>query len=319
MKKEFFRQLKVSEIKCKEKSEIGDLAEVAELNWNQYTIIPYFIPEIYKNSRKFMKHASEVKLKRVYSIEELTKYRKIKTPVQMRAEAFDKIKGHFFSGYSFMPVAGKDKRKRKVSLVECLEGARIFAYSHQKKIPIKIKIYDKAERVKSEGADAVVEVPSRTEKEKRIQFKMVCIPLMDYPYKYAVSFSINSDHSCPSKRFGEIRYRYFHEKESSRIINLCAHEIAAYFKLIEKELNEKKNIVPLQMSQFAIPTQKTVDCYLKWENNTLIYDKNLKTKSKIRKPNSAEKEIGLWALVEKFGHDATFYSQEKISNYNWTF
>ena len=75
------------------------------------------------------------------------------------------------------------------------------------------------------------------------------------------------------------------------------------------------------MCQFAIPTQETVNYYLKLENNLLIYDENLKNKNKLKKPNRAEKEISLWALVKYLGHDKTFYSKKSrdgnVADYKW--
>ncbi|HLD38324.1 MAG TPA: hypothetical protein VJA20_02695 [Candidatus Nanoarchaeia archaeon] len=317
VKKIFFKEATIKEIKKKNKVKINFLYEISHLKQNEYTIINSFIPKNYQNSRKFMKHGLEVKPMRYYSLEHALKIEK--TPVQLREEAFNKINSYEFCGYSFMPL-GKDKRKRKVSLIECLEGARIFAYSHQKKSPIKIKSYDDAKRVKKEGAEIIAEVSSRTKKERKNKFKLVSVPVKDSLEKYAVSLNIGSDHSCLSKRFN-IRYRYNDDKESSGIVNICAHEIAAYLELIQQELDKKKNIVPVQMCQFAIPTQETVNYYLKLENNVLIYDKNLKNKNKLRKPNRAEKEISLWALVKFLEYDKTFYSKKSrdgdVADYTW--
>jgi len=317
VKKTFFRESTKAEIKEKNKIIIEELHEIANIKQNEYAILYSFIPKNYENSRKFMKHGPEVKPMRYYSLEHALKIRK--TPVQLREEAFNKINSYEFCGYSFMPL-GKDKRKRKVSLVECLEGARLFAYSHQTNAKIFAKPYDKPERVDKEGAEVIIEVPSRTKKEKRNKFKLTSVPIKDSQEKYAISFNFGSDHSCPSKKFN-IRYRYFSDKESSGIVNICAHDIAGDLQLIEQELNKKKNIIPLQMCQFAIPTQETVNYYLKLENNLLIYDENLKNKNKLRKPNRAEKEISLWALVKYLGHDKTFYSKKSrdgnVADYKW--
>ena len=317
VKKTFFKENTIGKIKIKNLVKINSFYEIANLKQNEYTILPSFIPKYYKNSRKFMKHGPEVKPMRYYSLENALNI--IKTPVQLREEAFNKINSYEFCGYSFMPL-GKDKRKRKVSLIECLEGARLFAYSHQTNAKIFIKSYDKPKRVDKEGAEVIVEVPSRTKKEKRNKFKLFPVPIKDSLEKYAISLNIGSDHSCPSKRFN-IRYKYSDDKESSGIINICAHEIAAYLELIQQEWDAKKNMIPVQMCQFAIPTQQTVDYYLKLGNNILIYDNNLKNKNKLRKPNRAEKEIGLWALVKSLGHDKTFYSKKSrdgdVADYRW--
>ena len=75
------------------------------------------------------------------------------------------------------------------------------------------------------------------------------------------------------------------------------------------------------MSQFAIPAQKTVDYYLKLENNLLIYDPKLACKDKLRRTNRAEKEIALWFLVETLGHDETFFAKKSrdgdVADYDW--
>ncbi len=317
VKKNFFKENTIGEIKRKNKIKINSLYNILNLKQNEYAIIPSFIPKQYENSRKFMKHGKEVKPARYYFLEDAIRIGK--TPVQLREEFFNQIKNYEFCGYSFMPL-GKDKRKRKVSLIECLEGARIFAYSHQKNAPIKIRAYADAERVKKEGAEVVAKVPSRTKGERKIQCKLTSVPYKDSLEKYIISLNIGSDHSCQSKRFN-IRYRYSDDKESSGILNICAHEIAIYLELIQQEWDKNKNMIPVQMCQFAIPTQETVNYYLKFENNVLIYDENLKNKNKLRKPNRAEKEIGLWNLVKHLGHDRTFYSKKSrdgdVADYKW--
>ena len=102
---------------------------------------------------------------------------------------------------------------------------------------------------------------------------------------------------------------------------ICAHEIAAYLTLIDNEWEEYKNIIPLQMSPFAIPTHLTVDYYKRWNNNILIRDKSLSSKDQLRKPNRAELEIALWTLVKKMKHDKTFFAKASrdgnLRDYNW--
>ena len=317
-KKPFFQEATKAEIKRKKLVEVERLADVEKLQDNEYAVFPSYVPRGFASARKFMKHGQEVKPKRYWSLEQAVK--ETKTPVQLREVAFDSIEGHYFCGYSFMPL-GKDRRKRKVSLIECLEGARIYAYSHQvDNAKIKIKPYDDAKRVRIDGTEVVVEVPSRTAGERKFRFKLISVPVIDSIEKYVVSLNIGSDHSCSSKRFN-IRYKYTDDKEGSGIVNVCGHEIAAYFELIDFYWNTRKNIIPLQMCQFAIPSQRTVNYYLKFENNVLIKDENLTSKDKLRKPNRADKEIALWSFVRAFKHDATFFSMAErdgnLRNYKW--
>jgi len=315
-KKTFFREATKAEIKKKKiiAAELPDLLDVADC---EAIIVDSLVPRGYDSSRKFMKHGLEVKPKRYYSLDHAL--REGKTPVQLREKAFNDISDDKFCGYSFVPL-GKDGRKRKVSLIECLEGARIFSYSHQVNgADIKIRPYVDSKRVRKDGASIVCSVPSRTQKQPKIPVKLLSVPVIDSSEKYVISLGIGSEHSCPSKRFN-IRYRYLEGREGSGIVNVCAHEIAAYLGVIE-HFWDKKNIIPLQMSQYAIPTQETVDYYLKLGNSVLIRDESLKNKDKLRKPNIADKEIALWNLVRNLGHDKTFYSKSSrdgnVADYNW--
>jgi hypothetical protein len=319
VKKSFFYDATKAEIKKGNQVDVIEIPEFLNLNPDQFTVVSPFVPKGFESARKFMKHGKEVLPQRYHSLDQSVSDGR--TPVQLREEAFDKIKDSNFCGYSFMPI-GRDRRKRKVSLVECMEGARIFAYANQVNgTGIDIRPYADAARVRREGAEIVFRVPSRTKGEKKTEFKMTSMPVRDSKEKYLIAQGVGSDHSCPSKRFN-IRYRYTDDKESSGIVNVCAHEVAAYFKTVQHFVENEKNVIPLQMSPFAIPSQMAVDYYTKLGNNVLVEDKDLKGKDKLRKLNRAEKEIALWGLVKTFGHDDTFYSKNSrdgnVADYSWT-
>ena len=316
-KKSFFREATKAEIGKKNFVKIAKLSDIANLSNNEFTIINPLVPRGYESTRKFMKHGLEVKPRRYYSLDQAVIDGR--TPVQLREQAFNNLKRHDYCGYTFLPI-GRDRRKRKVSLIECLEGAGIYAYSNQVRgTEIKIKPYADSKRVRRDGAEIICNVPSRTKGEPRIKFKLVSVPIVDCSEKHIVSLNIGSDHSCLAKRFN-IRYRYTDDKESSGIFNICAHEIAAYLKVIDYYWGEK-NIIPLQMCQFAIPSQETVDFYLRLMNNVLVRDNSLQSKDKLRKPDRGDREIGLWDWVDNLGHDRTFYSKKSrdgdVADYNW--
>jgi len=316
-RKAFFREATKAQIKKGNLVEIAGLTEIAGLKADDFAIISGLVPRGFESARKFMKHGQEVRPKRYYSLEQAIQDGR--TPVQLREQAFDNLEGINYCGYTFMPL-GRDRRKRKVSLVECMEGARLYAYSHQVMgAVIEVKPYAESKRVRIDGAEIVTRVPSRREKESKTTLKLISVPVVDSPEKHAISLNLGSDHSCPSKRFN-IRYRYTDDKESSGIINVCAHEIAAYLGVIEHYWG-KKNMIPIQMCQYAIPSQEAVNYYLRLGNNVLVKDESLKSKDKLRKMNRAEKEIALWALVKELGHDRTFYSKKSrdgdVADYNW--
>lgn len=272
------------------------------------------IPPRYKQPRKFMKHGQEVKTRRFRSLEEAIESRI--TPVQLREEAFNDLNSPFRCGYSFKPFVGNDKRTRKVSLVECVEGTKIYCYPHQQRgfLPsIDVQPYDEAARVEKEGAEIVVRVPSRIKKASRYELKFSSIPVIDTKNKWGITHQISTDHDCQSKRFN-IRYTYTRDKEDSRVFNFCAHEVAGYLAIINHYWTNKKNVIPLQMSQFAIPTQETIKFYEKLCGNCLIQEDKTE---KPRKLNQAEKEILLWGLVYKLKHDRTFFAKGKVKEYAW--
>ncbi|MBW2996186.1 hypothetical protein KY332_02680 [Candidatus Woesearchaeota archaeon] len=271
------------------------------------------IPGEYSDSKKFMKHGKEVKPKRTYTLREMVKQRKI--PVKIREEAFETIKNPYFCGYSFVP-AGRDKVKRKVSLVACLEGNRIYCYAHQVRFTgIDVGQYDDARRVEIEGATVPVRVPSRTKGQRKHEFNLNSVAIEDTPDKYSIAYEIESEgHLCKHKQY-MFRYRPKRGHEKSKIINICPHEIAAYMEAVDMYWNEDKNIIPLQMSQFVVPTQFFVDQYKKiCRQIAFEKDGNLKV------PNFAQKEILLWAIVQREGHDKTCFASEgtKVRRYNWS-
>tara|TARA_Y100000310_G_C20527654_1_gene736856 strand:+ start:13 stop:684 length:672 start_codon:yes stop_codon:yes gene_type:complete len=218
-----------------------------------------------------------------------------------------------------MPIVGNDKRKRKVSLVECLEAARIFHYAHNIATGIEFdpKPYGNSKKVKNEGAVIPMRVPSRTKKSPKYEFNLISVPIIDSPDKFTVSQSIvTTGHHCKRKQF-DFGFNFEKDRESSKVFNWCAHEIAAYLKVMDHYWNEEKNIIPLEMNQFAIPTMETVEYYKRLSDSVLIRDENSQTIDKLRKLNKSEKEILLWGFIYKHNHDETFFATEKIENYDW--
>lgn len=307
MRKGFFKKETVASIRKKDKIEASNnlVEKILDLENKDYLEIKRdLVPEHY-TPKRFLKHGTELKLQRTYSQRETLEKKLI--PVRQRQEAFNKIKHPFYSGYTFVP-SSKDRKIRKVSLTNCLEAAKLYFYAENLASKISIKAYSDSQRVKKEGAVFAVKVPSREKKKHSYEFNLVSVPFIDNDEKYTISSSIRTEgHLCKEKQF-MFRYKYGTSKEGSDYHYICAHEIAAYIKVAETSWNKDKNIVPLQMSQFVLPTQFFVDYYKKLENNCLIDGKNL---------NKAEKEILLWSLVQKQGHDKTCFATEKILNYDW--
>jgi hypothetical protein len=277
-------------------------------------ILGDMVPDEYISSKKFFKHGKDVKIKRFRTLDDVIVNSGY--PSQSRKKAFDNLPDNLFSSYSFKPIVGTDKTTKRIPLVECFEGAKLYCYIHQDtgnlfSPEINVKPYDDSSKVVYEGAEILLKVPSREKKHNRYEFKFSSVPVADHQNKFGIGYSIKTDHVCGSKRFN-IRYNNILSRDKSKVDTFCAHEIAGYFSIIDsyKELS----LVPYEMNQFAIPNQFSINFYNKLDNNCLIHTWS---GNKPRKLNRAEKEILLWDLVRKFDHDTLFAHSGKLRDLNW--
>ncbi|MFH1770711.1 MAG: hypothetical protein ABH828_04080 [archaeon] len=320
-KKTFFKESTVGQIK--QYSKIIEVSRnlvqnIINLKEDEGLIIKAnIIPSRFKGSRHFMKHGADVKLHRYKSIDEAIDDDML--PASRRIEALNNIKDPYKSGISFKPFVGTDFRTRKISLVENVEGTKIYTHAHQPEsnqftANIDVKPYSDAARVRMDGAEVTTKIPSRRKNHKRHEVKLLSVPVEYGIFKWGIAYAISTVHHCESK-FYNIRYTSEHSKESSKIFNFCAHDVAAYLSTIDYYIKRGKK-VPLHMSQFAIPSEKTVDYYNKLLHNVLIQTSK---DEKARKLTIAEKEILLWGLVLKEKAGSTFMAQghAKVRNYNW--
>ena len=350
-KKEFFRKRTAAQImKGKELLYTSDRLNLAEqverLSENEVLVITdNIIPKKYypresgnellyertfANS-KFLKHGTEVKPRRSYSLEETIRNRKL--PFQQRREAMEALAGYdsaqFYSGYTFRPATDTgDSRARKLSLVQCVDGAALFAYAMNNTGGFEVKnrgTIEKAKKAEKEGSTFELSVPSRREKKGRYKVIWDSVATIDSQEKYAIANRARPAHQCDYLTYKNMRYKFISDKESSDIINICAHDIAAYLGIIENQKDESFNLIPLQMSWIAIPTQYTVDMLKKARNQAVLQYKDAKGKERYAPLNQAEQEIFLWNLTHREirnnpgheGYDKLWFAKEKITNYRF--
>ena len=248
------------------------------------------------------------------TLEELIKNGK--RPLDIRRKIFDnlKIDEYEVAAYGYWGI--RKNQHRRIHLVDCIKGARLFAYSElnkDKKEKIVIRKYD---LIKNDdggigmGADILMEIPSEQVNKDPYDITLRSVPVLDDKDKYAIIFDFDADHVC---RFRVSRSSGAYK---GREPLQDFHIVAAYLEFAHHELKVNKNIIPLEQCPFAIPTQKTADFYNKLTRNTAIQyvDRDKKVR---RAVTSAEKEILVWRFVEKYGHDETFYATKKLKNYKW--
>ena len=181
-KKKFFREASKVDIKRE--------CTLIEVDWRDPEMIPRLLslnegealvvnsplfPKYFKNSRAFMKHGEELKPSKRALLSQIVANRK--APYEFRKEAFDRIEGPYLAGYSFRPfipfglknLMSGDNRIRRISLVECIEGAKISAYANQEQFTeplIEVQKYIDAREALRTGGTFHVRTTSRTEKKK---------------------------------------------------------------------------------------------------------------------------------------------------------
>ena len=281
------------------------------------------IPAQFENSNKFLKHASPVEIflkDRDGEISYRNEDGSIPIPVELREKEFNAVNNKAHPGYSFMP-------DNIVQLTECLEAARIFhhsyhTYPHQLEglCLIEVKPYDDALKVAEEGTVAVIKISSRRQNIPRYKYSYIYVPVLDNENEFEIISKLKTKgHCCELKQYS-FKYNLPDDPDPSDRDFWCAHEIAAFWRLIDfyKHMRGIKIPAAIKMNPFAIPTQYGVNLYKKIISKTLIRDEDLETKDKLRKPEKGEEEVLLWGSVYIHKHKKTFYAENKLlRDYNW--
>lgn len=276
-------------------------------------------------ARKCYKHGDFMGLDQPRSQAEA--YRDRRIPLALRAEAFSAISNIHddvlnFVGYSFWPVQGRDRRERRVPFVWLPEAARLFAYAETMAGGIKVKAYDDARRVASEGAKVICSVPSRTRKKPRYNLRLESVPMDGATERRAVIWSLKSNFEIsPEHRdFATIRYTWESERRDSDVFMFYLQDIAAYIA-VAGDSWKNHNLTPMEMNPFALPSRHQAEFYKKLCNNVLVYDPTSQSKDKLRKPYVAEKSILLGRAIAVFGHDDFAFwdpaRDGRLKDYDW--
>tara|TARA_Y100000310_G_scaffold313510_1_gene361944 strand:+ start:188 stop:1252 length:1065 start_codon:yes stop_codon:yes gene_type:complete len=303
----------------------------------------HIIPgKFYKNtktgaeaSRKCLKHGDLIALSQPQSQAEA--YSSPEIPLAIRAKDFSQLESIReedinYIGYSFRPVQGRDRTKRVVPFVWIPEGIKLFGYAEnltKKGIEI-VNSYSDAERVRKEGANVVVTVPSRTKGKQRYEFRLINVPMIRGNENLASVLGLKPailqdelgepKKGRPTHDTFNIRYTWASGREGSEVMTFYPQDIAAYIGIIKDE-SKKHNLTPLEINPFALASNHQAEFYTKLNNNVLIFDPTLTSKDKLRKPHLAEKCILLARAIGKFGHDEFSYwdpgRDGKLKDYDW--
>jgi hypothetical protein len=319
-KKRYFREPGIREIKAGKQLQgvSQDLVfHILTLNRrNTALVLPPLIP---KNSAKRSKKKGRVvELADTRDLEAITNLSNL-DPRTVRENAFDQVSAKPHFGYIYYnPETGK---KVQILLADCIEATWLFTYPHQGHLfvdPITVESYTGEGGITSPerlGGQFIVTLPSRgkgVDSEGRTNYpsphiiKVDNIAIYDNEHKIRIAWRVTdqTEHSCPAKTYGNLKFPT-HPR-------LCVHDITAVLAVVDQQA-QSGNVIPYQTTPIAIPTELTVDYYMKLIDNCLV-----EQDGKARKLNLAEREVLLWGLVNKLGYDETFNPQgKKLRDYDF--
>jgi len=244
-----------------------------------------------------------------------TARRREESLLRMRRRAFEPLQqeeGHAVSlqGYAWVPLRGDDKRVRRVSFRNNLEGARLYAYAESLTTGIDITPYE----FTADGAIINCSVPSRKQKKRRYHLQLRHVPISPSDERRVTVWSLGTDFIVAPEDSE-------HTIMSRDVLDWYPQAIAAYYKVIE-HFKEKGNLVPWRMSPFANPSQLAVDYYKKLLNNVVVHDETLRSRKGLRKLHVSEQSVLLAAALTEVPHDAFFYAarerDQRLRDYDWS-
>jgi len=290
-------------------------------------------------SRRNLKKGNYVHLSQPQNLTEAINDPRI--PLQYRKESIlkefaGKEEGDIHSvGFSFRPFMGNDRRRRYVPFHIGPEGARISAYSEfVKSLPgvvgknagTEVVSYTDSNRVAREGGKVVVRIPSREKTRKKYEMQFTNLPLVETTDKNhnprAIILGLNTRYVVsPKEGFWRFGYTDGEDSELSDKKIFLPQDVAAYLAVVEKELRENHNWVPMVVNPFALPSLKQIEFYKKLRNNLLIHDPIEEDKLRLRKLHLDEVSMLLARQVAVEGHDETLFwdwdRDGKLKDYDW--
>ncbi len=284
----------------------------------------------YRHAQNFLKRGPEVHIPVPATQDEATNYRI--GPGRRRLRAFEGVKpDERKCGYVWRSM--RDGLRRKVHLVDCVEGAKIFAFSHRSSDAhdaLVVKKYTDVRNVNDAGGSYDCRVPSRS-RDLQFSFILHSVPMLGTQEQHYVWTNLHSsghsggvvgknlDTRCGSKQYDKLTFR---TPVGQHIF--CAHEIAAYLAISTKAGKDAEGKIMLQ--PFALPAPATVDFYKKCRNQVLLQEHKRgplgKQRITHRTLNEAELEVLLWRFTARQGYVDSWFASEsrhgqRLRDYAW--
>lgn len=324
-KKEYFRVPKVSEVLTDDPILADrDLLNTAQNLGDNSLIIT---TRLVDRPRMHRKYGEEIRVDDFQSVDEAVEAQtKGWTLRNLIADSYNEAALGFYSNYALYPVGTQDDkvrrsdlRKRKVPLVEIIEGIKLLHYAAQRAKGITVlKAYDDTDEVAAKGVTVKLRVPSRSIKQQRYEFNAENIPLSDNEQILKIALDYVTSHNCADKD-SLIQYKVMSPDESPHVFLNDAHDIAAYFA-VAQHYAELGNDIPTLASPFLFPNTEMLKLYERffYQAVTLKNQLGKVQKSNMRPLNTQEMEVLMQAAVIKLGFDRMIgHDLSPAANYSW--
>lgn len=267
-------------------------------------LLPFKIP------KKSTRHGKELRINMPETIK--GHQNSNRSPFAYIFKSMSRIRNPYLFCYSYRPLKSNDRIPRKISLVNCVDGAQLYAYTQKYSTGFKMEEFSEARRVENEGAQIEVSIPSREPKVEKYLFKFISFPIIDNENKYAIIYSLRTEgHNCKDKLITNISFEKRDSSKDSDFIAFCDHEIAGFLCLTEHYW-KNGNKIPMQMSPFVIPTNKIIRLNKIVNNKVVIEKLDKNKKAKDYALTEQHRELVFWAAIQKYDPYETFYRRAEI-------
>ena len=251
--------------------------------------------------RVFLKYGEEVNLRVPRSIKEALAQQT--SEVKLRREKFAGLDESVdYCGLVWTGI--RTRTKRKVHLVDAIEGVKLFVYAdtRHKRSPDRIDVnaYADTKTAPTQGAFYVVEVPSRSRTTPYL-FRLQSVPLPNSEQRHVVWTDEHAyGHGCEENLY------YFSYRRRTGEQVFCPHVVAAHMAVAKQE--KKRGFMDMP---FPLPTPFLVEkVYNILRGRTMVLEEVTEKEKtrKIKRPlNKGEVELVLWKAIAHYGHDRTCY------------